>query len=150
LAWGCVLEDWFRRDDLQELRRGVGQLSSLQKAIVLTGMGHTLTHDNAALIQASTEAVSPRLDSSAAASAHRGITDIIYRVRNSDVFLTAMMSQANVRFLRSQGFKVYMFSVYAPSHIETGEGYDPYREGIEVLPIFAPDAFYRTQAHAGN
>jgi len=142
LDWGCVLGDWLRRREIQDLRRGIGQLRSLGKALVLTGMGGVLTRDNYELVQVDSAAVSPSLDPEVGRGKNR-VTDTIHQLRGSEVFLLANLSQSDVRLLRGEGFKVYMFSEYAPSNIKDSQGYDPYQEGIGTLPVLEPCAFYR-------
>jgi hypothetical protein len=143
LDWGCVVYDWMKRNEIQELRHGVGKLGSLRKAIVLTGMGGILTRGNEPLELVDTAAISPRLDPSAGRSIHRGVTDLIHRIRGTDVFLIASMSQSNIHLMRSEGFGFYMFSEEAPTNILHTWGYDPYAEGINVIEVFSPKAFYR-------
>jgi hypothetical protein len=141
LAWGCVVDDWLRRREIQDLRRGIRKLDSLGKAVVLTGMAGVLTRDNDALVQVDAAAISTKLDPSAAQSIHRGVTDTVFQIKQSNVFLTSALSRANVRKLREDGFAIYMFSEYAPAAI-MAYGYDPYQDAIPVLPTFTRCTFY--------
>lgn len=147
LAWGCVMEDWIRRSEIEELRSGIAELRSLGKAVVLTGMGGVLTRDNSALTKVDTATISPGLDP-ATGRYHRAVSEIMYRVKASDVFLMGDLSLANVRLLRAEGYKIFMFSEYAPSGLRSEHGYDPYQEGIESLPVFTQCAFYRPACKA--
>jgi hypothetical protein len=150
LDWGCVVADWSERSEIRDLRRGISQLRSLGKAVVLTGMGGILTRGNDELVQADAAALSPRLDPASITSVHRAVNDIVHRVRGSDVFLIAGLSESNVDLLRHDGFKVYMFSQNAPSYVKLTFGYDPYSDGVEVLDVFDSRAFYRDEAHAAR
>jgi len=143
-AWGLVADDLIQRRELQELRRSVGQLARLGKAVVLTGMGGVLTRGNGLVESSTPAAISPRLDSRVGVSAHRGGDSLIYHVEGSDAYLVFSLSQEDVELLRQEGYKVYMFSEYAPSATMQMYGYDPYTMGIDVLPVLSRQAFYRS------
>jgi hypothetical protein len=142
-AWGLTVSDWMMRREMQDLRHGIGTLSHLGKAVVLTGMAGTLTADNASLEPSDPHSISSRLPADAGASVHRAAGPTIHRIKNSSVFLVNSLAAADVEQIRRDGYRVYMFSDYAPTAAINGRGYDPYAMGIEVIPIFSPAAFYR-------
>jgi len=137
---GLIVQDFERRREIRDLRNGVGQLVSLQKAVVMTGMGGVLTQNNPRLHVARPAEVSPRFRQEL--SAHRGFLQID-RLDGSNVFLIFSLSRDNLDVLRGEGYRIYMFSEFAPSATLEWAGYDPYAAGIDVLRILGPDAFYK-------
>ncbi len=141
-AWGLVVDDYVRRTEIAALRQGVGQLRSLGKAVVLTGMAGVLTADNPAVETSDIKSVSAGALPEWGVSEHRAVGSTVHRIRSSGVFLVDSLPKAGVDLVRRDGYKVYMFSEYAPTAAVNGQGYDPYTLDIQILPILSARAFY--------
>jgi len=140
-AWGLLVEDFVERREFQELRSGIGELRGLGKAVVLTGVEDQLTWRNPALETARAAEICACLE----AADHQPLSPV-FRVVNSDVFMTFSLSSSNVERLRRANYRIYMFSEYAPRWTMDMFGYNPYDQHIDVLPILSPDAFYKRRS----
>jgi hypothetical protein len=138
LDWGIVAQDYYNREELESLRRGIGQFHLSQKAVIITGMGPTLTYQNPWLSLAGKEQISPGLKEIAI-----GEESEVYRISGQDVYLVYSMPLSAVELLQSEGYDIYIFSMFAPSIAINEYGYDPQEVGISTLSIFNEETFYK-------
>jgi hypothetical protein len=137
-AWGSVVRDYMERAKIAALRTNVCEFAPSGKAVLMTGLGQALTVENRATVPIGYQDLDPRL-------APAGIAEIrhIARCAARPVYLVYSLSQDNVQRLRADGYKVYIFSEYAPSAVINDFGYDPTALGIPTLDVANSAAFLR-------
>lgn len=134
---------------MRDLRAGIGALTQLNRAVVLTGMAGVLTSGNGLLEPAAATDISARLPVEAGLSEHRAVGTLVHRLRGTSVFLVTSLSREHVELVRQEGYAVYMFSEYAASAAVNGHQYDPYAMQLGILSIFGREAFYRHREPEG-
>lgn len=137
LDWGIVVKDYCDRHELESLRQGIGQFHLSEKAVIITGMGPILTYQNSWVTLAGKEQISPGLEEIAI-----GEESEVYRISGQDVYLVYSMPLSAVKLLQSEGYDIYIFSMFAPSIAINKYGYDPQEVGISTLSIFNEKTFY--------
>jgi hypothetical protein len=142
LVPGILVEDYQMRTEIVELRAGISTLRGLGRAVVLTGMGGELTMGNDLLAPVSSDELAPNLSPTLTQAEYRA-SATTYRLRDTDVFLVHTLERSDADRLRSLGYRLYMFSEFAPS-MAASLGSDPYSLGVEILPILDSNAFYKS------
>lgn len=132
-----MVKDYCDRHELESLRQGIGQFHLSEKAVIITGMGPILTYQNSWVTLAGKEQISPGLEEIAI-----GEESEVYRISGQDVYLVYSMPLSAVKLLQSEGYDIYIFSMFAPSIAINKYGYDPQEVGISTLSIFNEKTFY--------
>jgi len=137
LSHGCLVKDYLERKEIESLKNALGSFQYSAKAVILTGMGPILTFQNPHLKECSDEIV-PLLLNDGSWNERE-----IHRIKGSEVYLFYSLSKENVELLKAQGFKIFVFSAYAPSIAMINYGYAPEEVGIEKLEVLNQNAFYK-------
>lgn len=140
--WGTVVKDYLDRRELAALRAGLAHFDRAERAVLFTGMHWVLMSENEAVVQAKSQDIPAPLRSGRV---------MVFRLRDRPVFLAYELSREEVEQLKAEGFKVFIFSKFAPTLAINKHGYDPY-EVCRPLDTWTEDAFYheRRQNHPGR
>jgi hypothetical protein len=101
---GIIYRDFEARKRIERIRTHIANSDITHKAIILTGMGETLTFQNPDLIKADWQEVSTKIDPGEVQE-----FDNIHKIRNAskDIYLVYSMSEHNIQVLRDEGYSVY-------------------------------------------
>jgi hypothetical protein len=138
LTWGVLVRDLTDRLEINNIRGKIYLLQSPLKTVVLTGMGPSLTYQNKFLEAAPVKQLFPFLQV-------KGIdeSDNCHRIKNSSTYFLYSLSKENAVSLINHGYRLMVFSEYAPSILINKYRYSPVEIGIESIPIFGDHAFWK-------
>lgn len=146
-APGVLLRDYLRRREFQALRDGLIRLPCAEPAVVLTGASHALSYDNPHVTSvpvAAYPALREGLRYAAGDPPQHRVTDRIEKLAGREVFFAVSLPRHVCEELRRRGYRLYLFSAYAPAYAFRLHRYDPYALGLERIVVDGPDAFYKT------
>lgn len=147
-AAGIVLGDYMQRHEWEMLREGLSAIPAPGRAVVLAGTDYPLFYANPAVEYASLDdypvlrhALHYRQEDP---TVHR-LSDRIWKLKDREVFFVTSLPRHIGEDLQRKGFKLFIFSLMAPSYAIHIHGYDPDDLGIEELAILTEGAFYRNR-----
>ena len=135
-SWGIIAKDYEVRKELNDLRQAIVSYDWPAKAIIMTGVGPTLTYNNKGLEPASIKSILPGLD-----LAGMGEPEM-HKLTGKEVYFVFALPENFAQELKNKGFKLYIFSESAPSTVMNVYKYDPYSIGMQKLDIFCDKPFY--------
>jgi hypothetical protein len=125
---GLIAQEYQDRRDLERLRSGIDRCVPARRAVVLTGLGATLTLDNSALVPAQPRDMAPGIEDGGILEANN-----LHRLRTRPVFFVYALSASNIALLRAAHYALYYFPAFAPA-IEIDQfNVDPYRSAMTAL-----------------
>ena len=137
-GWGLVVENYRGRREFEALRQGVARFDRAEPAVIMTGLPQSLTFEN--------DGVEPLSDDQTLALLGHPQQNTT-RLRGREVYLCEKLSREDAERLRAAGYKLFIFSMFAPPIALNVYHYDP-SEYFERLEILNERAFYRQAAES--